>query len=178
MASTGRSNLLGLAVSEGKIVSPAEDGFFPFCVLKDGKALIPGDTGNTLDLDEVETAVAGHALILKEGELTEKAEKDKPVHPRTAVGVSQDQRYVYFLVVDGRQKNYSLGATLGDLAKRLKHAGAWNAINLDGGGSTTMVRDDTKENVKVLNSPVGTGKRGSLRSNGNNIGVWAMPLIP
>jgi hypothetical protein len=57
--------------------------------------------------------------------------------PRTAVGVTGDGRML-LVVVDGRQPGYSVGMTLQELADLMQSLGAQNAINLDGGGSTTM----------------------------------------
>jgi len=59
-------------------------------------------------------------------------------HPRTAIGVLGDGRIVLF-VVDGRQPYHSLGMTLPELATALRQLGVVDAMNLDGGGSTTMV---------------------------------------
>ncbi|MGH2348659.1 MAG: phosphodiester glycosidase family protein, partial [bacterium] len=59
-------------------------------------------------------------------------------HPRTAIGVLADGRIV-LLVVDGRSPYHSLGMTLMELAMELRRLGAVDALNLDGGGSTTMV---------------------------------------
>jgi len=59
-------------------------------------------------------------------------------HPRTALGVLEDGRIV-LLVVDGRQPTHSLGMTLFELAVALRRLGAVEAINLDGGGSSTLV---------------------------------------
>jgi hypothetical protein len=62
-------------------------------------------------------------------------------HPRTAAGYSQDGKKVYLMVVDGRQSNYSVGATTGQVAYIMKALGAYTAVNLDGGGSSCMVID-------------------------------------
>jgi hypothetical protein len=68
-------------------------------------------------------------------------------HPRTAVGVRADGRIV-LVTVDGRQPERSVGMTIAELAALLLELGALEAINMDGGGSTTMaVRG------KVVNSP-------------------------
>lgn len=58
-------------------------------------------------------------------------------HPRTAVGLSQDRRTLYMVVVDGRKPN-RLGFTCDELSAFLKELGAWDGMNLDGGGSSTM----------------------------------------
>lgn len=58
--------------------------------------------------------------------------------PRTAVGVTRDQ-HLLLATVDGRQPDYSVGMTLTELARLLTKLGAWEAMNLDGGGSTSFV---------------------------------------
>ena len=68
-------------------------------------------------------------------------------HPRTAIGVLGDGRAL-LLVVDGRQPSLSVGMSLEELAQLLLEFGAVDAINLDGGGSTTMVVDKT-----IVNHP-------------------------
>jgi len=60
-------------------------------------------------------------------------------HPRTAVGISQDEKTLYLVVVDGGQVGYSIGIDLYDLAEFMRDLGAYQAMNLDGGGSSTMV---------------------------------------
>lgn len=59
-------------------------------------------------------------------------------HPRTALGILSDGRVLLY-VVDGRQPYHSLGMTLLELAGALRQLGVVDAMNLDGGGSTTMV---------------------------------------
>jgi exopolysaccharide biosynthesis protein len=75
-------------------------------------------------------------------------------HPRTAVGVRADGR-ILLVTVDGRQPEKSVGMTVAELTDLLIDLGAVEAINMDGGGSTTMVIDG-----KVVNSPSDlTGER-------------------
>lgn len=59
-------------------------------------------------------------------------------HPRTAVGLAPDGTVV-LVVVDGRAPEHGLGMTLRELAEELRRAGATDVLNLDGGGSTTLV---------------------------------------
>jgi hypothetical protein len=67
-------------------------------------------------------------------------------HPRTGVGFNEDSTVVIFAVVDGRQ-HFSRGATMQEMATIMQGLGAWNAVNLDGGGSSTLVvRDENKNN--------------------------------
>ncbi|MGZ4137587.1 MAG: phosphodiester glycosidase family protein [Actinomycetota bacterium] len=67
--------------------------------------------------------------------------------PRTAVGVQADGRLL-FVVVDGRQSRYSLGLSMVGFARLMKKLGAVEALNLDGGGASTMVVKG-----KVVNRP-------------------------
>ena len=60
-------------------------------------------------------------------------------HPRTALGVSLEDRRLWWVVVDGRQGTYSTGMTLPELTALLEALGVEEALNLDGGGSSVMV---------------------------------------
>ncbi|HEX2697354.1 MAG TPA: phosphodiester glycosidase family protein, partial [Anaerolineales bacterium] len=76
------------------------------------------------------------------------------LHPRTAVGYSKNGRFLYLVVVDGRQPFYSEGITLQELANLMISIGAAYAMNLDGGGSSTMVVEGADGKPRVLNSPI------------------------
>jgi exopolysaccharide biosynthesis protein len=79
------------------------------------------------------------------------------VHPRTAAGITRDGRLI-LLVVDGRQIESS-GVDLEDLASILLDLGAYEALNLDGGGSSTVVVDGVR-----LNSPSGSAEEREVMS--------------
>ena len=75
-------------------------------------------------------------------------------NPRSGVGFSIDSTTVYFLAVDGRQTS-SAGMTLVEFADLMISQGAYQGLNLDGGGSTTFVLEG-----KIMNSPSdATGER-------------------
>ncbi|HXG38315.1 MAG TPA: phosphodiester glycosidase family protein [Bacteroidota bacterium] len=75
-------------------------------------------------------------------------------HPRRFVGFDRDTTKLFFCTVDGRQE-LSIGMSFQEMADFLQSIGAWNAINLDGGGSTTMVVEG-----QIVNSPSDrTGER-------------------
>lgn len=81
-------------------------------------------------------------------------------HPRTAVGVNATGTELTLLVVDGRQPQLSIGMTLAELSQEMIHQGCVAAINLDGGGSTTLVyRNPQNKKLQVLNSPSDTKER-------------------
>jgi exopolysaccharide biosynthesis protein len=75
-------------------------------------------------------------------------------HPRTAVGFSSNGTRLLLVVVDGRRPGYSDGMTLRELANLMRALGAREALNLDGGGSTTMVISNPRTNVlEIVNRP-------------------------
>jgi hypothetical protein len=60
-------------------------------------------------------------------------------NPRTGVGFSADSSKLYLVVLDGRQQPLTNGMTLDDFANLMIHLGVYNGMNFDGGGSSTMV---------------------------------------
>ena len=104
--------------------------------------------------NDVQEAVSGGPWLVKEGKLFIDGEAEgmnrlsfvEMRHPRTAVGVTSN-RQLLLVTADGRSK-WSRGASLQEMAEIMLRLGAVNAINLDGGGSTTMV-----VNNQVINSP-------------------------
>ena len=75
------------------------------------------------------------AMILDDGKIAQSGFWNE-LHPRTGFGVSQTRDTVFMIVVDGR--GVSAGCTTKVMAEILKHHGAWNAVNWDGGGSSCM----------------------------------------
>ncbi|PYO75986.1 MAG: hypothetical protein DMD63_15505 [Gemmatimonadetes bacterium] len=106
--------------------------------------------------------IAGDAATL-EGTLSRNAESR---HPRTAIGFSRDSSTLLLLTVDGRSES-SGGMTLVELANVMRELGAWQAMNFDGGGSTTMVVEG-----RVVNHP--SDKEGE-RAVGNAVLVVVKP---
>jgi exopolysaccharide biosynthesis protein len=80
-------------------------------------------------------------------------------NPRTAAGVASDGKRLILTVVDGRQRPYSDGMSLRELAVLLRALGARDAINLDGGGSTTFVYADPNSGgaLRIGNRPSDAG---------------------
>jgi len=174
VTTAGPSNLSGLAVSQGQLVSRNEKNRPAFLVFKDKRVAIVDVEDDSNPPAEVETAVAGNRVIVRGG--TVLPQSDEAVHPRTAVGISNEGRYVYFVVIDGRQQKHSVGSTYVETGQWLVQFGAWEGLNLDGGGSTTMVVRSSEGKAKALNVPVGRGIPNTFRYNGNNLGVRAMSL--
>lgn len=106
---------------------------------------------------DVTMAIGGSALLVKDGQV--QPNSDPAAHPRTAVGTKADGSVV-LLEIDGRQPGFSEGVTLAELAQILKDMGVVNALNLDGGGSSTFIaRMPGETQRKLLNSPSDGGER-------------------
>nr|WP_245240860.1 phosphodiester glycosidase family protein [Streptomyces spiramenti] len=85
------------------------------------------------------TAVGGNGLLVVDGEAQDwEGRPNNATAPRTAVGFSEDGTDMYVVVIDGRQA-HSGGVTLTELAVMMERMGAHSALNLDGGGSTTLL---------------------------------------
>lgn len=186
------SDLGGLAVSEGVLVSPGS-GTPSFVVRDDGSTTLTLTTPAT-DVADIRTAASGFAFVLEEG--VPLAGGDD-LHPRTGIGLSRDRRFATWLVIDGR-RHAGQGATTEEVGAWLLRFGAWNGINLDGGGSSTLALFDPEaeartgtneepasDGVVLVNRPVGDGRNWMKlpesreadefapreRANGNNLGV-------
>ena len=90
----------------------------------------------------VRDAIGGWPLLLSSGRPIEAvvntgAAEDKRA-PRTAVGYAPATQRMVWVVVDGRRRGYSLGATSAELTRYLASLGATEALSFDGGGSSTM----------------------------------------
>ncbi|MBL9135650.1 MAG: phosphodiester glycosidase family protein [Verrucomicrobiales bacterium] len=102
------------------------------------------------EASDAKLAVGGFLVTVASGE--NRGERH-PQDAATAVGLSADRRWMYWLVVDGRQPGYSEGLTPKESAELLKGLGAADAINFDGGGSTAMVLAGGWTGARVVNRP-------------------------
>jgi len=164
-------DLSGLAISQGNIVS-AFESIRPAMLITRGNQ-VTFTTVAPSTYSNIWTAVAGSDLVLINGlpQLGGCATSFCGPNPRTALGLSQDNHYLYLVVIDGRQPGWSDGATLEETGQWLLRLGGWNGLNLDGGGSSAMARTQSGAAV-LLNRPSG----GVQRVNGNHLGVFAKPL--
>ena len=115
-------------------------------------------------------AIAGDRYLLLGGALVDGLD-DREREPRTAIGFNKNGRWLYLVVVDGRQPFYSQGATFLELARILKAHGAHYGMSLDGGGSSTMVMAGEGGQPRVLNSPIDQYVPGRERPVANHLGV-------
>lgn len=136
-----RKNFLhGIMYKDGKCLKDTFDGgavCTVFAMMKDGTARIMTQADYAKYKGDIQEAIGGRVHLLSGGQKFNFT--DTSLEPRTAVGVSGDKNKVIMLVVDGRRSNYSVGANYNFLATILQAFGATDAINLDGGGSSTFL---------------------------------------
>ncbi|MGE1061622.1 phosphodiester glycosidase family protein [Megasphaera paucivorans] len=148
---TGRSPY-GFIIHNGKFLLGADSSdsevneFIGFN--KDGNLLAGNySKGDLISMGVQEGISFGPALIVNGQKMITNGDGGWGVGPRTAIGQRKDGT-VLFLVIDGRQPGYAIGATLRDLQNIMYEQGAYIAANLDGGSSSTLFL-----NGEVVNKP-------------------------
>ncbi len=120
---------------------------------------------------KVYNAISGQSWLVR-GEKPVPDLNDTLAAPRTAIGSDGPGTRLIMIVVDGRQPFYSEGVTVQEMAELMIYYGGDNAINLDGGGSSTLVIQDPQSGkYLVMNSPIDNGIPGRERPVGNHFGV-------
>ncbi len=109
--------------------------------------------------NDAEYAMGGLYRLLENGKVTSNLPTGSA--PRTAVGIKSDGEIIFY-TIDGRQPQYSIGASMTQVANRLLELGCVDAICLDGGGSTSLgVTMPDDPSLELVNSP----SDGSERAN-------------
>lgn len=147
---------LGIVIKDGQILKGHFNHTNCFVgVLKNGRVFI----GDSLDFKKLQPklvqALGARPRLIKDGKILvqDTSSLSRVHHPRSALGV-RGKRTVFFVTVDGRSPLISNGISLTDLATLMQLLGAENAVNLDGGGSTTLViRPAGSDTLKVKNHP-------------------------
>ena len=108
-------------------------------------------------LSKIEQLIGGNTWLVQNG-IVNQDNGDR--HPRTSVGFNQDSTQFFMFVVDGRQPGLSVGMSYKELGDYMKSWGVHNGLNLDGGGSSTMVVRGS-----VVNSPSDIGGERSVANS-------------
>lgn len=157
-------------VSDGVPISHAavpKKGAF-FVVRKDGRADVAGDIP-AAETNQIAISMHGFQLIMTNGVPAFAWRRSHgSLAPRTAIGLTADRRALVLLAVDGRQPGYSLGADLKDLYYILEKEGVSDAVNMDGGGSTSLVVFDREKKSPVM---LNHQPHGSVRKVALNLGI-------
>lgn len=137
----------GLAVSDGHKRSEMTTGFTSVWFDGSGNICIGGipKEGTVIE------GTAGFQQIVMDGKII--ADKTGGLAPRTSIGVDREGKILWLVVVDGRQAFYSEGMTYQELAQFMLDLGCWNAVNMDGGGSSIMGIREKDGRLRVVNSP-------------------------
>lgn len=177
-------NLVGLSISNGQVVSLPQNGRPSLCFLppqssSSGKRAVIRDAGDCPA--STPQAIAGIARLIIDGKLTETALAQTPkalkAYPLNIVAIDSSGTQLWLLLTDGKQPLYSEGTTLKEAALLLQNLGAEVALQLDGGGSTTLVVDENGA-PKILNAVIQAKVPGLERPVANNLGFFAQPIQP
>jgi hypothetical protein len=169
----------GLSASQGTIATwgyAPPDAYATLFMGEDNIAsfVVPNDEG------EIYNAISGSGIIVEDGQSRFSSSNVdtylNAVHPRNSVAIDESGRELIIVMIDGRQPNYSEGATIIELAEIIIEYGGFTALNLDGGGSVTLVIEDEDGNPHALNSTIDNRIPGRERPVANHLGIYALPL--
>lgn len=164
-----RVNILGQAISKGNIYSPGEKIWPVMCISPNNSIQIRAEQCAEGTIQ----AISGNRLLVDGGvpiplDIDESEAKSIPC---TAVGINEAGDKLWIIVVDGRQPFYSDGLNLAQLRDIFMELGVYTVLNLDGGGSSTLVIEQN-EQPKVLNAPIHTRVPMRQRPVGNHLGIY------
>lgn len=144
---SNRAEVTSGALIKGKILVGRGRGATALRELKVGQrvSVVAG-----LRPPSIRVAVSGSAQLVRNGQVI--TIDNGELHPRTAVGIDRDKHLLHLLVADGRSESSS-GLTLLQLGDYMDSLGDEDVLNLDGGGSSTMVAPDRDGVSGVRNAP-------------------------
>lgn len=119
--------------------------------------------------------ITGRDILVLNGKI--KINYKTPPYARTVAATNKEGDRLWLIVVDGKQPFYSEGITLQELAEIAINLGADSALNLDGGGSTTLAISNGSD-VQILNAPIHNKIPMNERPIANHLGFYALPDIP
>lgn len=154
---------VGFAASQGTMYSAETDDEPVLYISRTNQARFNTPTGR------IYNAISGNLMLVQDGQAL--SFPDDGPEPRSAVGLDKANRRLFIVVVDGRQPGYSEGASLDELAELFISLGAHTAMNLDGGGSSSLAAEGGLGGAELLNTPINHGIPGWQRPVANHLGV-------
>jgi len=139
--------ITGLAASNGEIRSPPHPRLASIWLDGRGRVHMDPPQPNA----DIREGWGGFFRILRNGDVLPK--NDDRLNPLTGYGTDRTGRFLWLVVVDGRQPGISEGMTSRELAEFMQQLGATEAIQMDGGGSSIMAARTANGDLAVLNSP-------------------------
>jgi hypothetical protein len=172
-------DVYGLAVSQGTVVSVTDMARYSASITFDASkfpTMVRSNWPPTLSTDGIHTAVSGNYPVLIDGVNVAPRNNPLDIDPRTVYGISQDRRYLFIVAIDGRQPGYSDGANYFECGQWLLALGASDGMNVDGGGSTCLVFQNTLNQAVRINRSNAVADSGRERTVGSHFGIYAKPL--
>lgn len=157
----------GFAASSGTVYSSQSDAEPVLYIARTNRARFNTPVGKVFN------AISGNQMLVEQGSAIPGLD-DSP-QPRTALALDKAGKRLIIVIVDGRQPRYSQGATLAELADIILENGGYFGMNMDGGGSTTLVEQGRSGKPVLVNSPIEHQIPGRQRPVGNHLGIFADP---
>mgnify|MGYP000332739283 CR=1 FL=1 len=164
-----RVNVSGQSIAHGQQYSPSQRNWPVLCF----------DAKHQAQIVEAGICPPGtlHAIAGKDflhpGQQSLQLDTDKP-YARTVAALDQSGAILWLISIDGKQPYYSEGATMVDVGQIILELGAEVAINLDGGGSATLVTA-TPSGYRLLNAPIHSKWPMNERPVATHLGFYAQP---
>ncbi len=147
-----RVNNVGQAISNGKVYSESNSKFPVLCFAANNRARIIASGACPKGTQQ---GVAGNKILIQNGKATtidKYNSQDLKNYSRVVAALDKKGEKLWLLLVDGKQRFYSEGLKASEVQEILLNLGVDIALNLDGGGSTTLAIA-TPAGAKVLNAP-------------------------
>ena len=155
----------GYAASRGKVYSPIKTVQPIVYIGARNQVTVNGNQSQPFN------AISGDRLVVDKGVRVKNLAATTP-SPRTALGVNKNGRWLSLFVIDGRQDGYSEGVTFPEMANLMISYGIYTGVNMDGGGSSTMVIKGVDGKARVVNSPIDLNVVGKERKVANHLGFY------
>lgn len=167
-----RVHAVGEAIANGHRYSEAEETWPVLCFDQDNRARI----ADHICPPGTQQGVSGSHILMEQGIPVPPGDQliDIGIHSRTVAALDAAGETLWLIAIDDKQPRYSEGVTLAELIDLLGAMGIDSAINLDGGGSTTLVMS-SPVGARLLNSPIHTKIPMRERPVANHLGFRAAP---
>lgn len=153
LGATNGGGSVGMSIKEGVMMVPQGNLHRPFFAIKNNGEPVIGIDEQAVKAKDYQLFTAGTYMIVNNympGDLKTEKEASYTPHPRTLIGIRGDGTIV-MVVIDGRQPEISNGAPLVRCADIMMKLGCKYALNLDGGGSSTMFVRNSEGKFDVVN---------------------------
>jgi exopolysaccharide biosynthesis protein len=172
----------GLVIAGGEVIAAANPRYDAIVFYKDSykeKDAVKIISQSAInETDNIENAAGAFHHILVKGEPAQRTLNRESRYQRSAAGISQDNRYLYLAVIDSAcaVTQRKRGSTEKETALLLRSLGCWDALNLDGGGSSALALRYPDGKIRLANTPSHNGIPGRERAVAGCIGVFSLSM--